>query len=141
MLPETTGELIPYVGWRGRGCPRWRAGWLRRCVCRGHVQNPALAPGSSKWQSGFFGLFVPFVQNVPQLCLQAVVFIPSPFLGISLLKEQCVPGASLAALQQRFPLWRTASQRALCVRGWAWSRSPGTLALLRLPRLSSLLAP
>ena len=58
-------------------------GWLRcfahplgGVVHRGHVQYPAFAPGSSKVAVGFLGLFVSFVQNLPQLNMHAVIFSP-----------------------------------------------------------------
>ena len=47
------------------GWLRWSAHPLGGVVCRGHVQCPALAPGSSKVAVAFFGLFVSFVQNLP----------------------------------------------------------------------------
>ena len=54
-------------------------GWLRcfahplgGVACRGRAQYPAFAPDTQvllralrKWQLGFFGLFVSFVQNLP----------------------------------------------------------------------------
>ena len=58
-------------------------GWLRRfahplggVACRGHAQDPAFAPGSSEVAVGLFDLFVSFVQNLPQLCMLAVIFSP-----------------------------------------------------------------
>ena len=35
--------------------------------CKGHVQYPAYATGSSELAAGVFGLFVSFVQKLPQL--------------------------------------------------------------------------
>ena len=79
-------------------CPGVRPeGWLRcfthplgSVVCRGHAQYPAFAPGSSKLAVGFFGLFVSFVQNLPQLRRNVVIFSPIQFLCILLLEERCV---------------------------------------------------
>ena len=46
-------------------------------VCTGgHVQYPAFVLGSSDVAVGFFGLFVSTVQNLPQLCMHAVIFSP-----------------------------------------------------------------
>ena len=45
-------------------------------MCRGHAQYPAFAPRSSKVAVGFFGHFVSFVQNLPQLHMNAVIFSP-----------------------------------------------------------------
>ena len=42
----------------------WSAHPLGGVVCREHAQYPAFVPGSSKVAVGFFGLFVPFVQNL-----------------------------------------------------------------------------
>ena len=49
-------------------------GWLRYfapafagVVCRGYAQDPAFASGSLGVSVGCFGLFVSFVQNLPQL--------------------------------------------------------------------------
>ena len=65
-------------------CPEVRPeGWLRcfahplgGVVRRGHVQYPAFALGSSKVAAGIFGLFVSFVQNLPELRMHAVIFSP-----------------------------------------------------------------
>ena len=49
-------------------------------MCRGQAQYPSFAPdpcfcsGSSEVAVGFFGLFVSFVHNLPQLCVPAVGF-------------------------------------------------------------------
>ena len=59
-------------------------GWLRYFAhpfggveCRGHAQRPAFAPTSSEVAVGvFWGLFVSFVQNLPQLHMHAVNFSP-----------------------------------------------------------------
>ena len=48
------------------------------------------APGSSKVAVAFFGLFVSFVRNLPQLRMRAVIFSPIQFLCILLLQERCV---------------------------------------------------
>ena len=82
--------------------------WWLRCFahpsggveCRGHTQYPAFAPGSSKVAVGPFGLYT---QNLPQLCMHAVIFSLIQLLCISLLKERCVqrrrvPGPSLSQL-------------------------------------------
>ena len=44
---------------------------------------------------GFFGLFVCFVQNLPQLRMDIVIFSPIPFLCILLLEERCDQGQAL----------------------------------------------
>ena len=84
-------------------------GWLRcfahpsdGVVCRGHAQYPTFAPSSSELAVGFFCCccFVSCVQNLPQLCMHAVIFSPLQFLSILLLKERCV---QVQALQQRVP--------------------------------------
>ena len=50
-----------------------------------------LLPAFQKWQLGFFfGLFLSFVQNLPQRHLDAVIFSPIQFLCILLLEERCV---------------------------------------------------
>lgn len=74
-------------------------------MCRGHgqppafaPQPPAFAPGTSKVAVVFFGLFVSFVQNLPQLHMHGVVFSPIHFLRILLLEKRFVQGQ---ALQQR----------------------------------------
>ena len=73
-------------GVRPEGWLRWFAHPLGGVVCRGHAQYPAFvpafAPGSSKVAVGFSGLFVSFVQNLPQLGMQAVIFSPIQFLCI-----------------------------------------------------------
>ena len=85
---------------------RWER-WLRCSAhpsggveCRRHAQYPAFAPGSSKVAVGPFGLCT---QNLPQLCMHAVIFSLIQLLCISLLKESCfqrcrVPGPSLSQL-------------------------------------------
>ena len=79
-------------------------GWLRcfahpsgGVVCWGHAQYPAFAPDTllllwalQKWQLGYFGLFVSFVQNLPQLHMHLVIFSHIQFLCILLLEERCV---------------------------------------------------
>ena len=64
------------------------------CFCS---QPPAFALSSSKVAAGvclglfcfvLFGLFVSFVQNLPLLCMNAVIFSPTQFLCILLLKER-----------------------------------------------------
>ena len=59
-------------------CPeawlRWSACPLGGAVRRGHAQYPASAASSSKLAVGFFGLFVSFVQNLPQLCMHSSYF-------------------------------------------------------------------
>ena len=67
-------------------------------LCRGHAQYPAFAPGSSKAAVGFFGLFVSLVQNLPQLCMLALLSRPLEFLWILLLEETFV---QVQSLQQR----------------------------------------
>ena len=70
-------------------------------MCRGHAQYPALAPGSSKEAAGFFGLFVSFVQNLPQLRMHVVAFAPYSFLVFCYPRRD--PGASVRALQPKAP--------------------------------------
>ena len=48
-------------------------------------------------QRGSLGLFVPFIQNLPQLCMHAVIFSLIQFLCISLLKD--TQGELFPALQ------------------------------------------
>ena len=49
--------------------------------CRGHVQYPAFAADTvfalvlQKWQLGFLA-FLYLIQNLSQLCMQAVIFSP-----------------------------------------------------------------
>ena len=71
------------------GGPAGGAAWvfcppLRRWCVQGacavpcfRSQHPVFAPGSSKVATGLFGLFVYFwVQNLPQVHVHAVIFIP-----------------------------------------------------------------
>lgn len=46
---------------------------------RGHAV-PCFSLGSSEVAVGFVGLFVSFVQNLPQLCIYEVIFSPIQFL-------------------------------------------------------------
>ena len=52
---------------------------------------------------GFFGLFVSFVQNLPQLPGTQLFLVPYGFLCIFFAGGEVCPGASIAALQQRVP--------------------------------------
>ena len=101
-----SGEACSLYGGIGRSMARGMWEWWLRCFahpsggveCRGHTQYPAFAPGSSKVAVGPFGLYT---QNLPQLCVHAVIFSLIQLLCISLLKERCVqrrrvPGPSLS---------------------------------------------
>ena len=75
--------LCPGVG--PEGWRRWSAHPFG-AVCRGHAQDPVFAPDPlllrpalQKWQLGFFGLFVPFVQNLPQLHVTQLFLVPYSF--------------------------------------------------------------
>ena len=73
-------------GVRQEGWLRWSARPLGGVERRGPAQDPAFAPGSSEVAVGFFWPFLYLVvQNLPQLCMHAVIF--SPFC----------PGAGTAA--------------------------------------------
>ena len=92
-------------------------GWLR-CfthpsgagVCKRYAQHPAFVPDSlfllltlQKWQWGFFGLFVSFIYNLPQLPMHTVIFSPIQFLCVCVAQGVSCPGAGVAALQGRVP--------------------------------------
>ena len=58
-------------------------GWLRWCahpssdaMCRGHVQYPAFAPGSSEVAVGFLVFSYVLAHNFPQLHMGTVIFSP-----------------------------------------------------------------
>ena len=68
-----------------------------------------------KWLLGFFGLFVSFVQNLPQLLRQVVIFSPKQFLCNFVAGREVCPGASLGVLQQKGP----GSQPVRAV--WVWN--------------------
>ena len=93
--------MCPGVG--PEGWLRWFAHRLGGVVCRGHVQYPAFALGSSKVAVGFFGLSVSFVQNLPQLGVHVVIFSPIQFLCYFVARGEVCRGASTATLQQRVP--------------------------------------
>ena len=64
-----------------------------------------LLPALQKWQLDFFGLFISFVQNLPQLRMHAVIFSPLGFregngkpLQYSCLKNPMDGGAWWAAV-------------------------------------------
>ena len=138
-LPEAGASLFLMWG-EGRGVSRGRAGgvaWvffspLRWCFVQGACAvpcfcswPPAFAPGSSKGAVGFFGLFLSFVQNLPQhahscpnmqCCpnMHTVIFSPIQFLCILLLEERCVQGQALQHCSKGsqvpaclIPLWET----------------------------------
>ena len=67
----------------------------------GCAQYPAFSLGSSKAAAGFLGLFVLFVQNLPQLCMHVVIFDPCSFLVFCYSRRD--PGASVTALEQKVP--------------------------------------
>ena len=82
---------------------RWFAHPFGGAVCRGFcfLLFLLLLLALQKWQLGFFGgLFLSFVQNLPQLCMHAVIFSPLWFLCILLFEERVV---QVQALQQRVP--------------------------------------
>ena len=64
-------------------------------MCRGSVQSPPFAPGSSKVAAGYFGLLVAFVQNLPQLHFHTVIFSLMQSFCILLLKERWVQTQAL----------------------------------------------
>ena len=90
------------------GGPRLFLTWREGRVCQGsgrRVAEVVLCAGGKcstlllLWTIFFWfraskeavwGLFTSFVQNLPSLCIQAVIFNPIQFLGISLLEERCV---------------------------------------------------
>ena len=91
-------------------------------VCAGGMRNTlllllasAFALGSSEVAVGFFGLFVSFVQNLPQLLRQVVIFSPIEFLCDFVARREVCPGASFAVLQQKGP----GSQPVRAV--WVWN--------------------
>ena len=129
MLPEATANLFL----RGAGGVGGVPGGLEGVCTGGMRRTLLLLQAPQNVSQGFFGLFVSFVHNLPQLCWQAIVFSPSPFLRIPLPEEQCVPGASIAALQRRPHRGGERSQHLLCAPAWAWSLSPGISALLASP--------
>lgn len=60
-------------------------------------RHPVFAPGSSKVGSWVvWSLCIFWVQNLPQLHLHTVIFSPTQFLWVLLLKERC---AQVQALQ------------------------------------------
>ena len=109
LLPERGGWACSLYGVRVGVCPgvnpkgwfKWFAHPLGDVVCRGCAQYPAFSLGSSKAAGGFLGLFVLFVQNLPQLRMQVVIFDPCSFLVFcysrrdnSLLKGQALQYSS-----------------------------------------------
>ena len=70
-LLKGTGELVPYMRVRAGVCPgvgqTGGLGVLPTAVYRRHAQYLVFALGFSKVEIGFFGLFMSFVQNWPQL--------------------------------------------------------------------------
>lgn len=72
------------------GCCSMQGACAAHCFCSRLLQ-------SGRW---VFGLFVSLVQDLPQLCLHAVMFSPLEFLWILLLEEMFV---QVQALQQRVP--------------------------------------
>ena len=80
---------------QARGCLRGFVHLLGGHVGRGQVQYPASALDNLLLIQSFkrgrvWGLFASFLQNLPSRCMQAVIFSPIQFLGISLLEETCV---------------------------------------------------
>ena len=119
--------------------------WLRRCVCRGHAQNPALAPGSSKWQSGFFGLFVSFVQNLPNFACRQVFLVPARFFAFPCWRSRVSQGQALQHCSKGSHCGgQRASVSSVCVAGCGpahlgprlCSISPGSAAFLPLNKLT-----
>ena len=82
MWVEGTGLSRGWAGGVG-----WFAYPLDCGVCRVCAQYPAFAPGSSKVAFGIFGLFVSFVQNLPQLHIHAFILVPYSFFVFCCLKR------------------------------------------------------
>lgn len=119
--------------------------WLRRCVCRGHVQKPALAPGSSKRQSGFFGLFVSFVQYLPNFACRQVFVVPAHFFAFPCWRSSVSQGQALQHCSKGSHYGgQRASVSSVCVAGSGpahlgprlCSISPGSAAFLPLNKLT-----
>ena len=68
------GGSVQGLGWRGglHGLPSSK----EVLSVGGMTQDSAFAPGSSKLAVGLLGLFVSFVQNLPQLHMYTVIFSP-----------------------------------------------------------------
>ena len=98
LSPQGGGQACFLYGMRVGVCPGVRPEGRLRCfahplggvVCRGHVQYPAFAPGSSKVAVGFFGLFVSFGPEFAPTEHALVIFSPVQFLCILLLEERYV---------------------------------------------------
>ena len=69
-------------------------------MCERYAQHPAFAPDSSEVAVGFFGLFVSFIYNLPQLPMHTVIFSPIQFLCVFAAPGDICPDASIAALQR-----------------------------------------
>lgn len=114
-------------------------------MCRGHVQKPALAPGSSKRQSGFFGLFVSFVQYLPNFACRQVFLVPAHFFAFPCWRSSVSQGQALQHCSKGSHCGgQRASVSSVCVAGSGpahlgprlCSISPGSAAFLPLNKLT-----
>ena len=72
-------------------------------VCRGHLQYPIFAPGSSKVAVGFFDLFVCSGSRIcPNRACMWLLLVSYSFFVFCCWRRG-VSGASIAALQKRVP--------------------------------------
>ena len=72
-------------------------------VCRGHLQYPIFAPGSSKVAVGFFDLFVCSGSRIcPNRACMRLLLVSYSFFVFCCWRRG-VSGASIAALQKRVP--------------------------------------
>ena len=123
------GQVLSLYGLRVGVCPEvWLEGQLRHLahpqlvLCAGGLHStlfllPNLCFSSTLFKSGswvFWSLLIFGVQNLPQLCLHAVIFSLIQFLCILLLEERCV---QVQALQQSLPGPRPVSASS---EKWGW---------------------
>ena len=100
------------------------AAGMRSSLLLLRIPTPFLPAATQKRQLGFLVFLYLFANNLPQLCMHAVIFSPLWLLCIWLLEE------TLQALQQRVPGARSQSLRSKTVVS-CWTDRAGLNALLR----------